>query len=530
MKKNTEVCLLISDLGVNGEGIAKKDQNVYFVPFALPGEKVTAEVAARKKNLCYARLRDVLTPADERVRPKCPVYKRCGGCQLQHLKYTNQLKHKAKVVEDCFRKIARLRVEVAPTVRSDHEYHYRNKLQMPIGSRHGRTILGFYRPGSHAIVPTDDCSLHPDWTPKLLSAVAKFLDEYNIPPYDEQAHRGLARHLLAREAEGRLLITLVINADGAHKFPRAHELYSRLAALFPECGFYLNLHDKPGNLVASEEFLHIGGSRLLRASSLGINYNVGPGSFTQVNPYVRDRLYQKVCTLSAPTEGDVIIDAYSGAGLLTACLARHCQTVYGIEMVKEAVESANLLAEENNLVGRMKNIHGTCETVLPPLISDLRKAGTKRITVILDPPRKGCAREVMDALLQTLPETIIYISCNPATLARDAGILMGTLNPDGSPVLPPQPEQSAAPIEQTAAANGEQLVAKPVAQNEQTADQAIPTETVTQSTEQADSTETVTQTAENPAHRYEITFIRPYDMFPMTRHVECVVLMSRVKY
>ena len=489
MESNKQM-VIIRELGMNGEGIAGTAEGVLFVPFTLPGEKVSVEIVHRKKNTAYGRAVAVLTPAEERVRPPCPVFGRCGGCQLQHLKYSFQIRLKTKLVREAFRKVAKLHVRVSECAKSGESYHYRNKLQIPVGVADGKAVCGFYAPDSHEIVPVRGCMLHPAWARDLTDILCNFLNEFRIRPYDERTGEGVVRHLVAREVGSTLMIVIV---SARPVLPHAEVLVKRFLLKFPTSSVFLNLNDKPTNVVTGKQYQLLAGERCVKSSELGLTVFTHPNSFSQINTYVRNRIYQKVAALCMGGEEDVIVDAYSGAGLLTAYLTRCCGKVYGIEIVPEAVENANALAMVNGLTGKMENLLGDCRELLPPLVRRLRAEGRK-VSVILDPPRKGCDPAVLAALAETQPERIVYISCNPSTLARDVGILVGTLNPDGSPRegLPPLARLSELE-EAPEAAEGESRVL-----------QGLP-----------------------PESPYDLTFIRPYDMFPQTKHVETLVVLWR---
>ena len=465
LTKNQIITTTILNSGINGEGIAKVDGMTLFIPYALVGEKVVAKVILAKKNFAVARLIEVLTPAEERVRPECRAFTRCGGCQLQHVKYYNQLKIKSANVRDAFRKIAKLDPPVQQCVKSDFIYNYRNKLQLPVGERDGALAIGFYEEYTHNIVPIDECPLHPEWARKLIGAFKKFMADSGIQAYDEKRRQGTVRHLVARELTGCIMVTLVINDD----FLDCSSFAAELKNLFPSFGLYLNINKKDTNVITGDKYLYVCGERKLKDSYNGLRIEVGPGSFLQVNNSVKDKLYYKVLDQVRSEEQPVCIDAYSGTGILSALMAKHANKVYAIEIVEEAIEDAEHIRKINNLSGKLEIIHGDCSEELPPLLERLK--GENAI-LVLDPPRKGCTKAIIKAILKNPPKKIIYISCNPATLARDVGMIMGTLDPD-SDAMTPDPLKI----------NG----------------------------------------------LYEITLVQPYDMFPQTKHVETVVLMSRVE-
>lgn len=468
--------LNISDLGVNGEGIAKYGDTTVFVPFALPDERVKVKISYKKQNLAFGKLTEILTPSEERIRPECNIYKECGGCQLQHIKNCNQLKLKSKILYNCFKKIGRLTVNVPLTVKSESIYGYRNKLQLPIGDENGENVVGFFAFNTHRIVNLERCPLHPDWQTKLLRVVKIFMNDNRLKGYDYIHNTGLIRHLIVREISRRLIITLVINGDN---LPNKSHFVKLCTDIYPNCSIYLNVNKENSNVVLGKEFIHLYGEKELSGECLGIKFKCHPNSFFQVNDFVRDKIYSKVLSLITPEESKysdaVVVDAYSGAGILSAYIAKNVKKVYAIEIVPEAVKNAGQVKELNGLSDKMVNMEGDCAVVLPELMKELKKETKKDrnqegITLVLDPPRKGCDTKVLKAILKSLPEKIIYISCNPATLARDIGILCKTLNEDGS--FKPEEALNESP--------------------------------------------------------YKITFVQPYDMFPQTKHVETVVCLEKV--
>ena len=463
LKKNEIITTTVINSGINGEGIAKVDGMTLFIPYALIGEKVVAKVILSKKNFAIAKLIEVLTPAEERIRPECKVFSRCGGCQLQHIKYCNQLKIKSQNVRDAFKKVAKLDPPVQQCIKSDFVYNYRNKLQLPVGEKDGSVVVGFYEKFTHNIIPIEDCPLHPDWASKLIAALRKFMAENNIPAYDERTGQGVVRHLVAREMTGCIMVTLVINGDSLN----CGSFEEELSSLFPCFGLYLNVNKEDTNVITGDRYIYVCGESKLKDSYNGLKIEAGPGSFMQINNSIKDKLYYKVLDQIRSEEEPLCIDAYSGTGILSALMAKHARKVYAIEIVKEAVEDAEHIKKINNLNGKLENIHGDCTEKLPPLLAGLKD---ENAILVLDPPRKGCSKEIIRAILKNPPKKIIYISCNPATLARDIGMITGTLDID-SEVMSPDPSKAN--------------------------------------------------------DLYEITLVQPYDMFPQTKHVETVVLMSR---
>ncbi len=460
--KNEERVSVISAVGANGEGLVKEEGCVIFLPFAFLGEKVRYKILQVKKNIAFGKVLEVLVPANERVKPVCPLFTKCGGCRLQHLKYSEQLKLKRAVVADCFKKIGNLGVDVAPTVAADGEYGYRNKLQIPVVWQNGETIIGFYAENSHRAIRTEQCPIHGEWAAKVIAAFGEYIAECGVRGYDEENHAGDLRHIVARCVEGKLIVTAVVMKT----LPRSEALIERLKARFPQFSLYENRNDKQTNVVCGEHYTLLYGAGRYAVKD-DIEYEFGAESFLQVNTEMSRKLYKKAVELALPEKG-AVIDAFSGAGLMTAMLAKKAEKAYGVEIVREAVDCADALARRNGLAGKMENICGRCEDVLPSLVPELKKQ-YGGVTVVLDPPRKGVDHRVIETLVGAGVERIVYISCNPATLARDVGLLVGSL---------------------------------------ETAESGIVRK-------------------ESFTARYAVTYARPFDMFPQTKHVETLVLLSK---
>ncbi len=472
IEKNDIICAVTSAIGSNGEGIIKHEGVTFFVPACLPGEKVRFKVLKVKGNIGYGKVEEILTPAEERVRAKCSVFSRCGGCCLQHLDYNAQLAHKSTVVKDALRKIGNIQINVPIAIKSDMPYGYRNKLQIPVGvDKLGQNVIGFYAEHSHRIVPVSVCAIHPEWAEKLIAAVKRYMTECAVKGYDEENKTGALRHIVAREIGGKYIITLV---TAKRNLPNIAYLIGLLSETFHVFTLYLNFNDSDTNVILGKEFQLVHGSGFFEAEEQGICYEAGPVTFLQVNEGVRSKLYKDALKTVCQDGDEVVIDAYSGGGLLTAMIAKKAKRVYGIELEAEASRCADSLKIKNGL----ENMTNICGYVEEHLTKVMEKEKGEKVRLILDPPRAGIARSVVKALLESGIEQLTLISCNPATLARDLGILTGRLiEKEGELVKNPA---------YTDVADGETL-----------------------------------------AGYYEIEKIQPYDMFPQTKHVETLVRLVR---
>ena len=469
IEKNDIICAVTEAIGSGGEGIIRHEGITFFVPACLPGEKVSFRVLKVKGNIGYGKVEEVLTPAEERVREKCPVFSKCVGCCLQHLEYGAQLAHKATVVKDALRKIGGLHVHVPNAVRSDLPYGYRNKLQIPVGvDKDGQNVIGFYAEHSHRIIPVKSCAIHPEWAEKLIAIVKRYMTECAVKGYDEVTKTGAIRHIVAREIGGKFIITLV---SAKRNLPNLPFLVQLLQECFSAITLYVNFNDSDTNVILGKEFQLVHGMGFFESEEHGIRYEAGPVTFLQVNENVRAKLYKDALKTESADGDEVVVDAYSGGGLLTAMIAKQVKRVYGIELEEEASRCADSLKEKNDLQN-MFNICGYVEEKLPTV---LEKEKGEKLRLILDPPRAGIARSVLYALLKSGIPKLTLISCNPATLARDLGVLTGSLIENEKGELFKNPNY----------------------------------------------------TEEGLSGFYTIEKIQPYDMFPQTKHVETLVQLSQ---
>ena len=367
IEKNDIVCGMTDAIGSGGEGIIKHEGITFFVPACLPGEKVRFKVLKVKGNIGYGKVEEILTPAEERVRAKCPVFLRCGGCCLQHLDYSAQLTHKATIVKDALRKIGGLNIAVPTAYKSDYPYAYRNKLQIPVGvDKDGQNVIGFYAEHSHRIVPITSCAIHPEWSEKLIAIVKRYMAECAVKGYDETTKTGAVRHIVAREIGGRYIVTLV---TAKRNLPNLTYLVELLTSALRQVTLYLNFNDQDTNVIMGKEFQLIHGEGFFEAEEQGIRYEAGPMTFLQVNENVRTKLYKDALKTVCEDGDEVVIDAYSGGGLLTAMIAKKAKRVYGIELEPEASRCADSLKAKNNL----ENMTNICGYVEEHLMSVMEK-------------------------------------------------------------------------------------------------------------------------------------------------------------
>ena len=420
MKKNDLLQIKIEAMGNAGEGIGKIDGYPLFVKDALPGDLAEVRVTKVKKTYAFARLERVLEASPERTEPRCPLYRRCGGCQIQALSYEKQLEYKEqKVREDLVRIGGFADPPVFPVLGMDEPYHYRNKAQFPFGrDREGRIVTGFYAGRTHTIVPGTDCSIGVTENKQILELILDFMEKHGIAPYDETTGKGLLRHALIRKgfATGELMVCLVING---RSFPHVEELADRLFEIPGMTSFSLNVNQKNTNVILGEEVISVRGQTYITDRIGGVSYQISPLSFYQVNPVQTEKLYRTALEYAGLTGGETVWELYCGIGTISLFLARGAGQVYGVEVVPQAVEDARRNADLNGITNVVFYL-GKAEEVLP---EKYEKDGIRADVIVVDPPRKGCDSACLETMLRMEPERIVYVSCDPATLARDLKIL-----------------------------------------------------------------------------------------------------------
>lgn len=468
MQKNNIYRGVVASLGSEGEGVIDLSEGRAFVPGCIPGEDVSFTALRVKDGVAYGKLSKVFSSSPHRVVPPCPVFGKCGGCQLQHMSYPAQLDFKRQLVENCLRKLGNLDVNVQATISSGREYSYRNKLALPVGvDADGNNIVGVYVPRSHRIVAIENCAIQRDWCAPLIKGLLQFMERARLKGYSEVSRRGDIRHIVARQVGENFIITIVatrkISLEGFAVI---------LDERFKGYTLWLNINAGTGNAVFGKEWHICRGQGFFEDSDCGIKFIAGANTFLQVNDGVRTLLYQAVKS-EVCSPGRVAIDLYSGGGMLTAMLADGCAAAYGIEIVEEAVKCADELAELNGLSARMHNLCGAVEDRIGEVLA--ATAGMERV-IVCDPPRKGMERSVTRSILKSGADKAVLISCNPATLARDLGLLCGSLMENGSQIIK-NPEYMPGRMHGF----------------------------------------------------YSIQSVTPFDMFPQTKHVETLVCLERTE-
>ncbi len=421
MNKNDEFVLRIEDMSVNGEGIGRYEGMTFFVKDAVIGDLARVGVTKLKKSYGYARLIEILAPSPDRVDPVCAFSRQCGGCQLQALSYEKQLEFKQRVVESDLRRIGGFYdIPMEPIIGMEEPYHYRNKAQFPIGTdRDGHIITGFYAGRSHRIVPNRDCVLGVPVNRRILDIVIGYLERLDVPAYDETTGNGLIRHVLIRYgfSTGEILVCLIINGD---ELPNADELIRELSALPGMTGICVNINTTRNNVILGDETRVLWGQGFITDHIGDIRFRISPASFYQVNPVQTEVMYRLASEYADLTGSETVWDLFCGIGTISLILAGNAGQVYGVETVPQAVEDARLNARINGITNT-EFFNGKAEEIFPGICGKEDRA--RPDVVVLDPPRKGCSEKLLVALTEASPDRIVYVSCNPATLARDLKFL-----------------------------------------------------------------------------------------------------------
>ena len=422
MKKNDQVEVYIENLGNEGEGIGHlEDGYTLFVKGALPGERVLVSIMKMKKSYGFARLQKILEISPDRVEPDCPAFPRCGGCTLLHLSYESQLKFKQQRVIDCLTRIGGIdlsSVDVLPILGMDASsaWHYRNKAQFPFAmDKNNQVCAGFFAPHSHTVIPITDCAIQDESMKTILNTVVRLANDLDVPAYDESTHSGILRHLFIRHAvaTNEIMVCFVINA---RRLPHADDFVSALSSISGMTSIFYNVQRDQTNKIMGDQLKLLWGEPYIRDQIADCVFDISPLSFYQVNPSQTARLYESALSFAGLTGSETVWDLYCGIGTISLFLARHAKRVIGVEIVPEAISDANLNAKTNH-IDNIDFYCGAAETVAPSLLAT--DSSLAADVVVVDPPRRGCAPALLDSILTMAPSKIVYVSCDPATLARD---------------------------------------------------------------------------------------------------------------
>lgn len=423
VEKNKEYIFDIISQGYEGEGIAKID-NKYpiFIEGALKGEKVKVRIVKVNKNFAYGKLMEVLEASEERVNPPCAIYKRCGGCKLQHASYKAQLDFKWDRVKDCVSKIGKLDPSIVKyPLGMENPWRYRNKVQLPIGLINGEVKIGFFAPRSHDIIDMESCLIQDEIGDKVVKLTREWIEKFNIRPYNvdgEYDEKGIVRHIMIRRGftTNEVMIVLVTNGE---KLPYKEEFVDLMVKNIPGIKSVIqNINSKKTNVILGLESKTLWGEDTISDYIGDFRFNISPLSFFQVNPIQTEVLYGKALEYANLTGNEEVFDAYCGTGTITLFLSQKAKKVYGVEIIPQAIDNAWINAKENK-VENVEFFVGESEVVIPDLINK----GVKADVVVVDPPRKGCDKKLLDAITNIDAKKIVYVSCDPSTLGRDLQVL-----------------------------------------------------------------------------------------------------------
>ena len=415
VEKNKIYEIEVIGLGSGGEGVGKFEDFTIFVEGALPTEKISAEIIEVKKNYAVGKLIKILRESSERVKPFCPIYENCGGCQLQHLSYAAQLMWKRQQVVDAVERIGKLHgVEIFETLGMQNPLRYRNKMQFPVGHGKKNLIIGCYARGSHKIIDTESCQIQKAAADKVLVNVKKILQKFNVSAYDEDTHKGILRHVMCRVGfNGELMLVLV---TATKNIPNEKSVVKAIRAEIPEIStIQQNIQTFHNNVILGRETKILYGRPTIKDKIGNLEFNISARSFFQVNTAQAEVLYRTAKNFAELTGKEIVIDAYCGTGTIGLFMAKNAYKVLGLEIVREAIDDAKKNAREN----KIRN----AEFMVGDVVKILPHLETYADIVVVDPPRAGCDKKVLETFAAMNPARIVYVSCNPATLARDLAIL-----------------------------------------------------------------------------------------------------------
>lgn len=435
--KDDMVEVEITDIGTEGEGIGKVCGYTLFIKDAVIGDTVRAKIMKMKKNYGYAHLEEVLNPSPFRQEAPCPIARQCGGCQLQNMTYERQLVFKQSKVRNNIVRLGGFEESfidgiMEPIMGMGYPWRYRNKAQYPIGpDRNGKPIAGFYAARTHSIIPVSDCLIGITENQEILDAILEHMNSFHVSAYDETSGHGLVRHVLIRKGfeSSEIMVCLVLNY-GKHSVPFPAEkkrdfipgqerLIDALTKIQGMTSITVSINNENTNVIMGTEIHTIWGRDTIKDTLMGMEFEISPLSFYQVNPLQTKKLYSTAIEYANLTGRETVWDLYCGIGTITLSMAKAAGKVYGVEIIPEAIEDAKKNAERNH-IDNAEFMCGRAEVVLPEFYA---KENKNADVIVVDPPRKGCDEKCLETMLKMAPDRIVYVSCDSATLARDLRIL-----------------------------------------------------------------------------------------------------------
>ena len=417
LTKNQIYEAVITDYTSEGQGVAHIEGCAVFIPNAIEGERYKVRIELARKTWAAGKIVEILEKSPHRVNRECPVAKLCGGCDFWHMDYDAESKLKANRVKNCLNRMAGENLEELQILAAPTCHGYRNKAQYPVASKKGRAYAGFFKAGTHQVVENQRCLILPEETDRVKGAVMDYVNRFKVSAYDEMEHSGLLRHIYVRRGavSKQILVCLVING---RSIPKAHELVGRLKKILGFTTLVLSVNTRKGNAVLGDEFITLHGPGYIEDTLCGLTFRLSPRSFYQVNHHQAQRLYEAAITQAEITKNDTVLDLYCGVGTITLAMASAAGKVIGVEVIPQAVEDARDNAERNNI----ENAEFFCGDAGQAAL-ELEAKGIRADVVVVDPPRKGLNADTIEALHRFAPRRIVYVSCDPATLARDVALL-----------------------------------------------------------------------------------------------------------
>ena len=417
LKKNDRIKLNIESCSSNGSGVGHYEGMAVFVPATAVGDEITAHILKVKKTYAFAKAESIITPSPERIEAECPVYLRCGGCVFSHMNYKAEAELKAAHVAECFRRIGGVEPEFEPVIAAETDKRYRNKAQYPVAYDNGEIKTGFYSSHSHRVVHCPDCMLQPTEFEKILRVFTDYVKANNVTVYDEVAHKGLLRHIYLRKGtkSGEIMVCAVINGN---KLPDENGLVAAFTEAEPDIrSIIVNVNKEKTNVILGKTCRTLWGEDYITDILCGLTFRISPLSFYQVNRDQAEKLYNKAAEYADLNGNETVFDLYCGAGTIGLSMAKKAKEIIGVEIVPEAIEDAKLNAKINGI----ENARFICGDAAEAA-EILKNEGIRPDVIILDPPRKGCSPDMINTAAEMNPKRIVYVSCDPATLARDCGI------------------------------------------------------------------------------------------------------------
>ncbi len=414
MNKNDIIELEITDLTNEGSGVGRYDGMAVFVPKTAAGDIISCRIVKVLKNYCFGKIEEIIKPSADRIENDCPAFGRCGGCVFRHINYSAELRAKEKFVRDAFERIGGLSPEFLPICGSENVSGYRNKLQMPLAKIDGEIVSGFFSERTHKVIPVEKCELQPEVFSKIIGFIKLKLKEFGISIYNEEKHTGAVRHIFLRKGHysGEICVTLVARKN----VPEFKKLAREISDKFPEVtGVVLNINPDKTNVILGEREVTLFGRAEIHDKMCGVDVEISPRSFYQVNTKAAENLYAHAAVFAEP-DGKILLDLYCGAGTIGLSMADKAKRVFGAEIVPEAVENAKRIAVN------YPNAEFICADA-GEAAKEFKNRGIKPDVILLDPPRKGCDENTLRECAGMRPERIVMISCNPATAARDCKLL-----------------------------------------------------------------------------------------------------------